>query len=80
VIKHGRITRDGDKQMRWLLVQAAHAALHTKKDSALIQWARQLAERTGKHKAVVALARKIAIVLHRIWVTGEAFRPFPKSA
>lgn len=78
-IYHGRITREGDKEMRSLLVQAAHAAMHSKKDAALLRWAKSLEERVGKHKAVVALARKISIILHRIWVTGNTFRPFPQG-
>jgi transposase len=80
VIRHGNITREGDKEMRALLVQAAHAALHSSKDAALLRWAKNLVERIGKHKAVVALARKIAVLLHRLWVTGDSFRPFPQAA
>ena len=80
VVRHGRITREGDKEMRSLMVQAAHAALHCKYDSAVIQWAKRLVERVGKQKAVVALARKLAIILHRIWTTGDTFRPFPQVA
>lgn len=66
--------------MRTLLVQAAHAALHSKKDAAILGWARRLVERIGKHKAVAALAHKLSIVLHRIWITGDTFRPFPQTA
>ena len=76
----GRITREGDIEMRRLLVQAAHAALQCREDSALTLWAQALVERLGKGKAVVALARKIAVLLHRLWVTGESFRPFPRAA
>ncbi len=76
----GRITREGDKEMRWLLVQAAHAAMHCTKESLLLRWARQLEQRVGKSKAVVALARKIGVLLHRLWITGESFRPFPQAA
>lgn len=75
----GRITREGDAEMRRLLVQAAHAALHCRKDSALKRWAEGLVERLGKSKAVVALARKIGVLLHRLWVTGESFRAFPQT-
>jgi transposase len=76
----GRITREGDIEMRRLLDQAAHAALQCRKDSALTLWGRALVERSGKRKAVVAMARKIAVLLHRLWVTGESFRPFPRAA
>ncbi len=75
----GRITREGDAEMRRLLVQAAHAALNCRKESSLKNWAESLVERLGKGKAVVALARKIAVLLHRLWVTGDTFRAFPQA-
>lgn len=77
---HGGITREGDAEMRRLLVQAAHAALNCRRDSALKRWAEQLAERIGKRKAVVALARKLAVLMHRLWVTGRSYQPLPKVA
>ena len=73
----GRITKEGDPEMRRLLVQAAHACLLTKADSELKQWALALAERKGKGKAAVALARKLAVLMHRLWVTGEVYQAFP---
>ena len=76
----GRITREGDAEMRRLLVQAAHAAMHCQKDSKLKRWTEALAQRVGKKKAIVALARKIAVLLHRLWITGERFQPFPNKA
>lgn len=79
-ILRGRITREGDCEMRRLLVQAAHAAMNSKKEFQLRRWAEVLAERVGKSKAVVALARKIAVLLHRLWVTGERYRAFPRTA
>jgi transposase len=75
----GAITREGDSEMRRLLVQAAHAALHCRRESALKRWALQLAERVGKRKAVVALARKLAVLLHRLWVTGQSYHPLPQD-
>jgi len=71
----GRITRHGDGEMRRLLVQAAHACLRSRQDTDLKTWAEGLAKRVGKKKAVVALARKLAIVLHRMWLTGESYQP-----
>jgi hypothetical protein len=65
--------------MRRLLVQAAHAALRSRQDSALKHWVEQLAPRVGKKKAVVALARKIGVLLHHLWVTGETFELFPQA-
>lgn len=73
----GSITHEGDQEMRRLLVQAAHAALHSRADFALKRWALGLSERIGKSKAVVALARKLAVVMHRMWVTGRSFEAFP---
>ncbi len=66
--------------MRRLLVQAAHCALRCRTDSSLKRWAEQLVERAGKKKAVVALARKIGVLLHRMWTTGESFKAFPQAA
>jgi transposase len=70
----GSITRQGDAEMRRLLVQAAHGCLRSRQDSELKRWAEQLAGRIGKKKAVVALARKLAVVLHHLWVTGEDYQ------
>jgi len=75
----GRITKEGDQEMRRLLVQAAHALLLTKTDSELKRWAVALAERRGKGKAVVALARKLAVLMHHLWVTGEVYQAFPNQ-
>ena len=75
----GHISREGDKEMRWLLVQAAHAALAVHRDSALKRWGESLANQAGKKKAIVAMARKLAVLLHRLWVTGESYRPFPAA-
>jgi transposase len=78
--KHfGRITKEGDPEMRRLLVQAAHACLLTKADSELKRWALALAERKGKGKAVVALARKLAVLMHHLWVTGEVYQALPNK-
>jgi len=76
----GRITKEGDQEMRRLLVQAAHGLLRTRARSDLKNWAVKLAERRGKGKAVVALARKLAVLMHRLWVTGEVFQPYPGKA
>ena len=66
--------------MRWLLVQAAHGALAVHRDSALKRWGEALVKKAGKRKAVVAIARKLAVILHRMWTTGESYQPFPKAA
>ena len=80
VVHRGRITREGDCEMRRLLVQGAHAAMKCRRDSQLKRWAEELEKRVGKKKAVVALARKIAVLMHRLWITGEGFEAFPAAA
>ena len=78
------ISKAGDKYLRKLLVQCAHHALgHHGKDSALRQWGLSKSQTGGKNatkKAIVAVARKMAVLLHRLWRTGEVFRPFPQAA
>lgn len=76
---YGRITKEGDPEMRRLLVQAAHACLRTKADSELKNWALELAERKGRGKAAVALARKIAVLMHHLWITGEVYQATPSK-
>jgi transposase len=70
----GRISKIGDKSVRTALYQAAHIIL-TKpvKSSALKSWALRLAKRIGMRKAKVALARKLAVIMHRMLVEGKPF-------
>jgi transposase len=74
-----RITKEGDPYLRKLLVQGAHSILSRRgPDSDLKRWGLKLAARGGKRAkkiAVVAVARKLGILLHRLWVTGEAYEP-----
>jgi len=76
------ISKGGDKYLRKLLVQCAHHILgHWGKDSALRQWGlRKAGDGAAKKRAVIAVARKLAVLLHRLWTTGEIFKPFPKMA
>lgn len=71
------ITKAGDTLMRKLAVQCAHFMLgRFGKDSALRRWGLSLALRGGrnaKKRAVVAVARKLVILMHRLWITQEAF-------
>lgn len=61
--------------MRGLLYEAAQAMLtRVKKWSWLKAWAMSLAKRAGLKKAVVALARRLAVIMHRMWVDGSDFR------
>lgn len=72
------ITRQGDRLLRRLLVQAAHYILGPfGQDSDLRSFGLGLAQRGGKNgkkRAVVAVARKLAVVLHRLWVSGEDYQ------
>jgi transposase len=74
-----RITKEGDSYLRKMLVQGAHYILsHRGPDTDLKRWGLHLAEHGGKRakkKAVVAVARKLGILLHRLWVTGEVYEP-----
>jgi transposase len=70
----GRISRCGDEMMRVMLYEAAQSMLHSKKWSWLKAWAMQIARRRGMKKAIVALARRLAVVMHRIWVDSTEFR------
>ena len=73
------ITKSGDCLVRWLLVQSAHHILmKSAPDSDLRRWALEhtrIGGQAARHKTVVALARKLAVLLHRLWVTGETYRP-----
>ena len=66
--------------MRTLLIQCAqHILRPISKDSALKQWGLKLAGRHGrnsKKRAVVAVARKLGVLLHRLWTTQKRFDPF----
>jgi transposase len=71
---NGRISRWGDRLLRTYLFEAATVLLHrTKKWSSLKEWGTKLAKRIGMRKAKVAIARKIAVILHCIWVDGTSF-------
>ncbi len=71
----GRISKVGDAMVRTALYEAAHVMLtRAVRWSSLKTWALRLAARAGMRKARVALARKLAVILHRIWVDGTSFR------
>jgi len=70
----GRITKEGDGLLRTLLVEAANVLLtRTKRDFALKRWGLALQKEKGVGKARVAVARKLAVLLHHMWMTGEKF-------
>jgi transposase len=74
-----RITKEGDSYLRKMLVQGAHRVLSARApDTDLKRWGQKLGGRGGqnaKKRAIVAVARKLAILLHRLWVTGEVYEP-----
>lgn len=73
--RDGHITKCGDAMVRGYLFEAANSILsRLKKPCDLRDWALELAQRTSPKHAKVALARRLAIVLHRMWLTGEPFR------
>jgi len=81
VDRSGAISRCGDDMMRTMLYEAAHIMLvRSTKWSWLKAWAMQIARRRGLKKAVVALARRLAVIMHRIWVDGTEFQWTRKAA
>lgn len=77
------ITKAGDKHLRALLVECAHHILgHLVPDTDLKRWGLKLAERGGKaakKRAAIAVARKLSVLLLRLWVTGEVYEPLRNS-
>ncbi|MEK1854270.1 MAG: IS110 family transposase [Phyllobacterium sp.] len=70
----GRISCCGDDMMRSLLYEAAQVLLTlSKKWSWLKAWAMNIAKRRGRQKAIVALARRLAVIMHRMWCDGTEF-------
>jgi transposase len=75
VDRNGGISKCGDVMMRSVLYQAALALLtRSQRWSALRAWGMAVAKRRGLKRAVVAVSRKLAIVMHRIWADGSEFR------
>jgi transposase len=71
----GRITKVGDRMVRTALYEAASVMLtRTVRMSPLKSWALGVAKRRGTKKARVALARKLGVILHRMWIDGTTFR------
>jgi transposase len=75
VDRSGHISKTGDAQVRTVLFEAAHVMLlRVQRFSALKAWALRVARSRGLKRAKVALARKLAVVLHRLWADGTEFR------
>lgn len=75
-----RISKTGDRMLRWLLVQCAHYILgHFGEECDLRRFGLRIGERGGarsKKIAVVAVARKLSVLLHKLWVSGQEYDPF----
>jgi len=77
----GRISKCGDKMLRSYLYEAANVLLtRVAKWSTLKAWGIRLAKRSGLRKAKVAVARKLAVILHRMWIDGTEFNWSSKEA
>jgi transposase len=77
----GRISKCGDGLLRSYLFEAANVVLtKCQRWSALKAWGMRLAKRIGLKKAKVAVARKLAVLMHRMLLTGETFRGSKEAA
>jgi transposase len=77
-----RISKTGDSFLRQMLVNGAHYILgYRGPDCDLRRWGLERASggKNAKKRAVVAVARKLAILLHRLWVTGEVYEPLRRE-
>jgi transposase len=73
--RSGGITKAGDGSVRAALFEAAHVMLvRTATWTPLKSWAMRVAKRRGAKRAKVALARKLAVIMHRMWIDGADFR------
>jgi transposase len=76
------ITKAGNSYLRSLLTECANFILGPfGKDSALRRWGLELAAKGGKNarkRALIGVARKLAVLLHRLWVTQQDYVPFPE--
>ena len=71
----GGVSKSGDLMLRTMLYEAAQSMLtHSKKWSWLKAWGIRVAQRRGMRRATVAVARRLAVILHRMWIDGTDFR------
>jgi transposase len=71
----GRVSKCGDDLVRTYLYEAANSLLICSNQwSSLKAWGLRIAKRSGMNKAKVAVARKLAVIMHQMWITGEEFR------
>ena len=80
VTRRSGITKGGDRLTRKSLVMSSWVMIsRAKKDCALKDWGRALAERSGHYTARVALARKLSVVMLSMWKRGASFDPYPSA-
>jgi len=72
----GSISKEGDAGMRRLLVQCAHGVLRSRSNSELREFGMRLMEKKNRNVAAVAVARKLSVLMHHLWTTGEEYDPF----
>jgi transposase len=77
--RNGRISKCGDEMVRTSLFEAAGTLLtRVKQPSSLRDWGLRLAKRRGLGKAKIAVARRLAVILHRMWIDGTEFQAQPE--
>jgi transposase len=76
----GELSKRGSGRVRWLLVQAAHTAVHTCNDEYLSRFYERLASRKNSQKAIVATARKMLVSMYHMLDRGEVYDPPGVSA
>lgn len=69
----------GNPYLRSLLIQAAWTLVNSRSDSALARWGRVKIKQIGSKKGAVAIARKLAVLMHHLWLHDEDFVPHPKQ-
>ena len=80
ISRQGGISKQGSKQVRCLLVEAATVLLtRTKAWSKLRAWGLKIMKKKGKKKGIIAVARKMAVILHRMLLTGKPFERTDKK-
>ena len=73
--RHGGITREGSRWLRWAVVEAAMT--HIKYDTSITRAYHHIAEKRGRQIAIVAAARKLLLCCYSVLKTRRPFRPFP---
>jgi hypothetical protein len=72
-----RISKCGDMALRRALYLAGWGVMKTKGPNPLREWAEAIAARRGRNRAIIALARRLAVILHRMWMDGTDYRALP---